>query len=381
MERKFVAAAFLLVAIVAVSVFAASQWLDEEPKPAEFYVGVEVAYANATARDVELMVNKVKDYTNLVVVGAPSISLNETALNETCTYIKNAGLNFIVLFTDSTMYTTFNPFAWMAEAPQRYGDQFLGVYRLDEPGGNQLDNGRVQMVNNATGNITSYDEVAGLYTYYLGFIVNTYLNYAPKLFTADYALQWFDYKANYTSIFTEFASNDSKEIAVAEARGAAANFNRNWGTIIGWTYDAPPYIESGSELLGDLVLAYKAGSKYAVVFDYPEVGTYGTLEPEHFAALQQFWDYIHDNPQDFGSQKPKVAYVLPEYYGFGLRRANDRIWGLFPADGNSTKVWDDVNKMVTTYGFNFDIIYDEPGVVEAARSRYQRIFFWNETVS
>lgn len=377
MKRRLVAATISLVAIILVSIFAASQWLGAKPEPSEFYVGVEVAYANATARDVEVMVDKVKDYTNLVVIGSPQISLNETALNETCNYIKNAGLNFIVLFTDSTMYTTFNPFAWMAEAPQKYGDQFLGIYRLDEPGGNQLDSGRVQMVPNAT----SYSEAAKNYTGHLGFIVNYYLNYTRQVFTADYALQWFDYESNYSAVFTEFASNDSKEIAVAECRGAATNFGRDWGMIVGWKYDAQPYIESGTELLDDLMTAYKAGAKYAIVFDYPQLGTYGTLQDEHFDALQQFWDYVHDNPQDFGSQKPKVAYVLPEYYGFGLRRANDRIWGLFPADALSTKVWGDVNKLVTTYGFNFDIIYDEPGVVDAVRSRYQRLIFWNETVT
>ncbi len=62
-------------------------------------MGVEIAYENANASDVKVMVDKVKDYTNLIVIGSPEISLNQTALNETCDYISNAGLNFIVLFT------------------------------------------------------------------------------------------------------------------------------------------------------------------------------------------------------------------------------------------------------------------------------------------
>ena len=97
--------------------------------------------------------------------------------------------------------------------------------------------------------------------------------------------------------------------------------------------------------------------------------------------MKKFWDYVHSNPQNFGSQKGKVAYVLPRDYAFGLRRADDKIWGLFGPDALSGKVWSDVNKLVKLYGFGLDIVYDEPGVVDAARNRYERLFFWNETIS
>lgn len=377
MKRRLVAATILLVAVVLVSVFAASQLLGSKPEPAEFYVGVEVAYANATAKDVKAMVEKVRNYTNLVVIGSPEISLNQTALNEACDYINNAGLHFIVLFTSRTMYTTYDPFVWMTEAKQKYDEKILGVYRFDEPGGNQIDQGEDMLVTSATNN----SDAAKQYTESLGIIVNFYLNYVNQLFTADYALQWFDYESNYSAVFGEFISNNTQEIAVAQCRGAARNFGRDWGVTITWKYDVPPYIESGTALREDLISTYKAGAKYAVVFDYPKLDTYGILEDEHFEALQQFWDYVHNNPQDFGSQKANVAYVLPEDYGFGLRRANERIWGLFEPDVLSAKVLDDVNKLVERYGFGFDIIHDEPGVVDAARTRYERLIFWNETVT
>ena len=105
------------------------------------------------------------------------------------------------------------------------------------------------------------------------------------------------------------------------------------------------------------------------------------MTEEHFDALKKFWDYAHSNPQNFGSQKGKVAYVLPRDYAFGLRRADDKIWGLFESDALSGKVYSDVNKLVKLYGFGLDIVYDEPGVVDAARNRYERLFFWNETIS
>lgn len=59
---------------------------------------------------------------------------------------------------------------------------------------------------------------------------------------------------------------------------------------------------------------------------------------------------------------------------------DDGIWGLFPADGLSPKVWSDANKLVKQYGFGFDIIYDETGVVDAARNRYDKVFLWNEAL-
>jgi hypothetical protein len=325
---------------------------------------------------VKVMVDRVKGYTNLVVVGAPEISLNESALNETCDYISAAGLNFIVLFTDSTMYKTFSPFDWIPEAKQKYGSKFLGVYRFDEPGGNQIDHGNSTLVYDAA----SFSDAAGQFVSGLSIIVNYNLNYAPRVFTSDYALQWFDYESNYSAVFTEFVANNTREIAVAEDRGAAASFGRDWGAIITWKYNAPPYVESGDELYADMVNAYRAGAKYVVVFDSPKLTTYGILTDDHFDALQHFWSYVHDNPKDFGSESSTVAYVLPEDYGFGLRVPNDSIWGLFPADALSPKVWNDTNRLVQQYFFGLDIIYDEPGVVDAARSRYQQVFFWNETV-
>ena len=75
-----------------------------------------------------------------------------------------------------------------------------------------------------------------------------------------------------------------------------------------------------------------------------------------------------------------MAYVLPADYGFGFRSATDTVWGLWNADELSAKVWSDVNTLIGEYGSHLDIVYDDKffGGVEG---RYDRLFFWNETIS
>ena len=126
-------------------------------------------------------------------------------------------------------------------------------------------------------------------------------------------------------------------------RGAAEVQNKDWGVMITWTYNGTPYIESGEELYNDMILAYHAGAKYVVVFDYPKIVRYGILTEEHFDAMKKFWNYIHSSPESHGNFEGEVVYVLPEDYGFGFRGSNDTIWGLWEADQLSKKIWDDVN--------------------------------------
>lgn len=367
--------AIILIALVSVSLFVTIELVSDRQSTPEFFVGVEFAYSGNVGVLKDL-VDKVKNYTNLFVIGSLEVSFNQTALNEACDYIVDAGLHFTVLFTDSTKYN-YTIFDWMEEAKQKYGDKFLGVYRYDEPGGNQLDQGSSRLVKNAT----NYADAAANYAKGLGIIVEYYLNYTPKMFTADYGLYWFDYKAGYSAVFAEFGWNHSRQLNIALCRGAAKTLNKEWGAIVTWTYDTLPYIESGKKLYNDLTLAYDAGAKYAVVFDYPKNYTYGILTQEHFDAMKDFWNYIHNNPQNFGATEAKVAYVLPQDYGFGFRNPNDKIWGLWNADDLSQKVWDDANKLIAQYDSRLDIVYDDPEFINAIIGHYDKLFFWNETVA
>jgi hypothetical protein len=215
-------------------------------------------------------------------------------------------------------------------------------------------------------------------------MVNYYYAYTPNVFTADFALNWFDYKANYTGIFAEFVGNESRQRIIAQNRGAATAFQRDWGVIINWKYNQPPhFLESGAELYDDLALAYSAGAKYAIVFSYPNItGTsYGILEEEHFYALQQFWSKLHSDPGSFGSNDAEVAYVVPRDYGFGFRTADDHIWGLFSNNTLSAKIYNDVQTLTNQYGAHLDILYDEAEIAAPLLGNYSRVYYWNQTIT
>ena len=370
----------VLIVVLFVSIIAAAGWwLDSIKSNAEFFVGVEFAYSG-NANDLKSLVDKVKNYTNLFVIGSLEISFNQTALNEACDYVVNSGLYLIVFLTDSTEYhyvNNYTIFDWGAEAKKKYGDMLLGIYRYDEPGGNQLDKGATILIENAT----DYTAAAANYTNVLNILISAHMNYTDNVVTADYGLYWFDYKAGYSAVLTEFGWNHSRPLHIALCRGAAEAYNRDWGAIVTWTYNVTPFIYSGEELYSDLKLAYNNGATYAVVFDYPVTGTYGILADEHFDKLEEFWSYVQSNPQEHGVFQGEVAYVLPQHYGFGFRSAEDKIWGLWEADELSEKVWHDVNTLINQYGSRLDIVYSDPEVMDAVERRYEKLFFWDETIA
>ena len=106
---------------------------------------------------------------------------------------------------------------------------------------------------------------------------------------------------------------------MALCRGAAEAQNKDWGTIITWISQQPPYLEDAEQLYSDMVLAYQNDAKYIVVFDSPgNVTEYGALTNQHLASMKKFWDYMKTIP--YPRQNPaKTAYVLPMDYGYGFR--------------------------------------------------------------
>jgi hypothetical protein len=169
---------------------------------------------------------------------------------------------------------------------------------------------------------------------------------------SDYGLYWFDYKAGYDTMFAEFGWNYSRAINVGLVRGAATVQDKEWGV---------------------------SGAKYVIVFDSNDNWTDGILLPEHFEAMQKFWNYVQANPQAESSSMDRVAYVLPDEYAYGFRGHNEKIWGLFPLDDFTRTLYEGLTNAIDQFGDQLDIIYNDPAFPNYT-SLYGQLVFWNGTV-
>jgi len=366
------------------------------------YVGV--SFCGNTTQEAQLLIDKVKTYTNLFVLQSGPISTNETATTEICDYAASQGLNLIVYFG------WFDPdyswrYFWVENAPERYGDKFLGVYYYDEPGGIQIDydweNHFINLSNRLKAfgaNITWYqqyflDQING---YLNGSIVNydveaqTYINYlqndhdllllknsSTPTFVSDYALYWWDYLGGYDVVLTQLGNNASIIQEIDLTKGAAHMQGKDWGTIVTWKYDEAPYLDSGEEIYNQMVLSYQAGAKYIIIFDYPTIDSnpYGVLTEDHFEAMQNFWQDITSKSVE--KVEAEAVLVLPKNYGWGMRNVADRIW-LWGPDEYSQQIWDISRTLIEQYGIKLDIVYDDPQF--PVDGKYQQIYYWNQTL-
>jgi hypothetical protein len=324
----------------------------------------------------------VKGYTDLFVIDSWDIARNETQLNEICNYTANAGLKFIVYFDliSGTADPSHQEYPWhrdwVTSAKTKWGDKFLGIYLHDELGGKQLD--EQQYVQNASGYTDAANQfVANIKAYSS---LRFAKNYSIPIFTSDYALYWWDYLGGYDTMFVELGWNHSTTQQIALCRGAANMQAKDWGAIILWKYDKPPYLGTGQELYSNMLAAYKGGAKYVLIFDYAETNPTGILNEEHFEAMKNFYAYVKAYPRIvYGQTDGTVAFVMPANYGWGARWHDENIWGLWPADEKSPLIWENMNKLTDKYGLALDIVFDDPKLNNWAR--YSRVYFWNSTIN
>lgn len=365
-----IVACLLLVALSFHQVYYVASPFYEEPP--EFYLGIDAAYNDLPK--IKELVTELKDYTNLFIIGCYGITYDENKLDQTCQYLYDQEMHFII-------YSERQPQArWIESAKNRWGTRFLGFYAFDERGGKQLD--QVHPVLRTAVNITDasntfvekVNEDLDRFTFAYPDSVQ------PTLFTSDYALYWFDYKAGYDVLLAQFGWNLSRQLNVALCRGAATIQNKNWGIIVTWTYNHVPHIGSGEELYNDLVLAYDNGAKYITIFDSNEMYTESILKDEHLEAIKQFWNYTQKNPHSLETQEGRVAFVLPKDYAYGFRGPKDKIWGIWEADDFSYELSATFGALLEQYDTKLDVIYDD-GLDDSNTFVYDKLIFWNGTES
>jgi hypothetical protein len=198
--------------------------------------------------------------------------------------------------------------------------------------------------------------------------------------TADYALYWFDYKGGYDTVLAELGWNNTVAQEIGLVRGAANLQSKDWGTIITWKYTHAPYLTDGNEMFEQMKTSYEAGAQYVVIFNYAKdmSGPFGTLKEEHFEALERFWNDVVQNPSvTYGCIEAEAALVLPNNYGWGMRRPDDTVWGLWDANSTSQQIWTQLQGKLERYGLKLDIVYDDPAF--PATGKYDEVLFWNQT--
>jgi hypothetical protein len=363
------------------------------------YFGVDVAFESLD--ETLRIVDEVSSYTNLFVIGCygPVIQsnkshpmYNETRLNYISEYVYEKGLSFLVYSDDPG----FPSAEWLGNARANFGDKFLGIYYYDEPGGKQLDQANYPAFYYAK----NFSDAADRYVN----TINWWLRSGPysigrnlgdqteiQLFTSDYGLYWFDYQAGYDTVFAEYGWDSgwedySRQLNAALVRGAATAMKKDWGIMITWAYQQPPYMEPGPDLYEDMMSAYQNGAKYIIVFDNNKDWTENVLQQDHFDAMKKFWQYAQKNPRTAMPLSTRSVYVLPENYGEGFRGPDDTIWGLWRADFNvaegsqnfTTNIRRSVATLLQMFGPKLDIVY--PRADQTVESiGYENVFYWNDT--
>jgi hypothetical protein len=207
-----------------------------------------------------------------------------------------------------------------------------------------------------------------------------YLKNNTRVFTSDYGLYWFDYLSGYNVVLSQIGWNLTLSQQIAQVRGAAQVQSKEWGAVITWKYQQPPYLDNGSKILSQMRTAYECGAKYIVLFNYydSDSNPYGTMQTEHFQALESFWKDVIKNPNEIrGSIKADSALVLPHNYGWGTRWEEDKVWGIFKADNQTRQIWDLMILTLQKHNLKTDIVFADSEF--SLPTQYQNVYYANNS--
>jgi hypothetical protein len=398
----FASVFLILIVLLGGLIYGYSSLNQNEKDKKPVYVGI--AFCGNTTAEAKLIIDRVKNYTNLFIIQSGPISKNITALNEIADYAIEAGLYIIPFFG---MFDPDQPWQlpWLDSAKQKYGDRFLGIYYYDEPGGSQLDieyyewahylyflrqnlgNSSLYKAHESAidefidGNLTrDYASAERIYveTIKRDSGIRELQNRSIRTFTSEYALHWFTYMGGWDVVLAQFGWNGTVVQDIALTRGAATLQNKQWGAIITWKYDEPPYLDTGEEIYKQMTMAYETGAEYIVIFNFPHLdgNPYWAMTNEHFEALEKFWNEIETQKILHGSIETKAALVLPDNYGWGMRSSEDKIW-YWGADEQSQDIWNYSRELIAKYGLRLDIVYSDPQY--PLGNHYSRLYYSETT--
>ncbi len=223
MRKRLVIAAVVIVAIVLSTSFLIAdnyQFLNQNSSKATtalpnapFYVGVTYCGDNVTA--AELLIDRVENYTNLFVIQSGSLQKNFSAINEICNYAVAKSLHVIVYF-GSVEYNRENITNFLSN--EKLGNNLLGIYYDDEPGGKTLDSSNLNLLDSKTGYIIS--KVSSVTTVIKpdGTRINYEQNGSISVETSDTSIY---YKPDGTIQLTVNATLPSRSSYLIEANGTA----------------------------------------------------------------------------------------------------------------------------------------------------------------
>jgi hypothetical protein len=157
MKKAIAALAIVIIAIASVALLLTNLTAPKNSgKKREAYVGV--AYGGDSVSNGKLLIDKVKDYTNLFVLQSATLQRDFKSVDELGDYAISKGLYFLPYF-GFIIEPGFS--TWLQNASLRWGTHLLGIYYADEPGGKMLDD-YVQFKDASNGNTitkTTYGDV------------------------------------------------------------------------------------------------------------------------------------------------------------------------------------------------------------------------------
>ena len=118
----FSAAVILIVLIGLVAVINYASLSKSKP----FYVGV--TFGGNTATEAKQLIDRVKNYTNLLVVQSDQLQYNISEMEDACDYAVKSGLDIIVYFGYDTPKPTPTANEFINTAPERYEFICCGVW-------------------------------------------------------------------------------------------------------------------------------------------------------------------------------------------------------------------------------------------------------------